>query len=192
MVEFQLTPPRGGDARLPTRPVPSSSFQLTPPRGGDDGTGWDTSSGGEFQLTPPRGGDNLSFPTIPNRMRFNSRPREGATTKRVFRKVGVDVSTHAPARGRRSLSSLRVTSSGFQLTPPRGGDKATAPFAVLRSRFNSRPREGATQRIIAPDGAVDLFQLTPPRGGDLKGSGSGSWKSWFQLTPPRGGDPAEP
>ena len=82
-------------------------------------------SADEFQSTPPRGGDV---------------PRLHAIRQ-------VQVSIHAPARGRLPALSKRKDARCF----------------------NPRPRAGATYAGIRPAGGA-MFQSTPPRGGDHRPS----------------------
>ena len=146
---FQLTPPLGGDvgiallvpARLlvsthaPVRRRQGSGsraarkqlvhellFQLTPPLGGDSAAAPPPSSWRLFQLTPPLGGDLPGRPggaVPPVSTHAPVRRRRGRV---VAEQVVEVVSTHAPVRRRPTGASACTAPTGFQLTPPLGGD----------------------------------------------------------------------
>jgi len=146
-VEFQSTPPRGGDWARAVPMCTSASFQSTPPRGGDPGPPEKTipdtvsihapargrQSGlqytlqtARFQSTPPRGGDpwwcTATFPA-PS---FNPRPREGATDVRRARGRGHGVSIHAPARGRPAHPRSRLRRDMVSIHAPARGRPCAA------------------------------------------------------------------
>ena len=121
-------------------------------------------------------------------IRFNSRPREGATKWAI-------------------ISAIRRL---FQLTPPRGGDDEMAVKRLYEKGFNSRPREGATADRSRHRDAGHVSTHAPARGrrrlnlrreprtdvsthaparGRLAGHDAHDQPIEFQLTPPRGGDP---
>jgi len=49
--------------------------------------------------------------------------------------------------GRLSTAGAIGAMAQFQSTPPKGGDSSGIQRTGPDSRFNSRPREGATQRL---------------------------------------------
>ena len=123
-----------------------------------------------FQSTPPCGGDALprnfqwdacisihaplrGRPAFPRwkrlSMYFNPRPLAGATDEQGNGRARLAISIHAPLRGRRSASWINTRGSGFQSTPPCGGDMLRRSFQV----------------------SFSLFQSTPPCGGDNPGTG---------------------
>jgi hypothetical protein len=138
-----------------------------------------------FQFTLPRGSDaraKLRRGRIPL---FNSRSREGATSwLRVGRGSGV-VSIHAPARERPSCSfaaqpeklvsihaPARERPSGgtpstgtplFQFTLPRGSDALVISPIPTLLRFNSRSREGATQKKLGVHDPKEVSIHAPAR-----------------------------
>ena len=56
--------------------------------------------------------------TLPASIRFNPRPREGATLANGFGRYGVAVSIHAPVKGRHSKKNKVTITAAFQSTPP--------------------------------------------------------------------------
>ena len=76
---------------------------------------------------------------------FNSRPREGATGKALLPAKPVDVSTHAPAKGRLGQADHTARGhSGFNSRPREGATGGSGSTIYRHRSFNSRPREGAT------------------------------------------------
>ena len=75
---------------------------------------------------------------------FNPRPRTGATELCRRLRADTKVSIHAPARGRPLDVWQIVHRRLFQSTPPHGGDPEEPRETQGGSRFNPRPRTGAT------------------------------------------------
>ena len=163
---------------------------------------------------------------------FNPRPREGATAaarRRVHRRPrfqstpprrgdgarsmasggAVEVSIHAPAKGRLDRAAHDLRSTGFQSTPPRRGDEyCTDPCFRVERGFNPRPREGATSgcdEIRSSQGfnprpregatrptrrryARDLVSIHAPAKGRPSNGVTPLRRLRFQSTPPRRGD----
>ncbi len=185
---FQSAPPRGGDVLRLGVGRREHAFQSAPPRGGDEvypgeavevvvsirapARGRQPFRDGapfhlEFQSAPPRGGDIAIIGGLSAFLRFNPRPREGATTRdpappgrrRCFnprpregatisgsgvRSNIAGVSIRAPARGRLGTSTC-PRSPFVRFNPrPREGATGTRSRSPGRKSFNPRPREGAT------------------------------------------------
>ncbi len=210
---FQSTPPRGGDPSDCVCTRGRGSFQSTPPRGGDHLGFPLCTTDTWFQSTPPRGGDHVHLGVGRHVVGFNPRPRAGATMNPedpltafefqstpprggdrvpVRRVPAGRVSIHAPARGRPDAVKKRAMVTLFQSTPPRGGDcRLTLPLST-HTRFNPRPRAGATQRATSPALPQSVSIHAPARGRPFTGGATVNVYS-FQSTPPRGGDlPRQP
>ena len=208
---FQSTPPRRGDARgAERRRLVPSWFQSTPPRRGDRSAGSTTVRPWlRFQSTPPRRGDCRARRGPHRRRRFNPRPREGATSQPRHAIELDSVSIHAPAKGRRVGDWHRR--SRFQSTPPRRGDgtdlqrrcdvsihapakgrqPSMRPYRPWRTRFNPRPREGATARPGRSwRSQSDGFNPRPREGATSDARRTIVALAEFQSTPPRRGDRA--
>ena len=131
---FQLTRPRGARRELDPDAVFYVAFQLTRPRGARPERIAKALADAPFQLTRPRG----------------ARPVGGVAVA-----VGVDVSTHAPARGATLVhDTICICILKFQLTRPRGARPAPAPTSCAICRVSTHaPARGATA-------AETLFRLT--------------------------------
>ncbi len=104
-------------------------------------------------------------------VRFNPRPREGATRPCSSRSRSRSVSIHAPAKGRLIAPAALPTVSGFQSTPPRRGDWERSISIFSGTGFNPRPREGATcSRRLS--GATATVSIHAPA------KGRPSWRRW--------------
>ena len=119
---------------------------------------------------------------------FNPRPHAGATLESVLLADLVQISIHAPMRGLRGCRSqkggdnhfnprphagatkdpdVKVTPTGFQSTPPCGGDRrgqsrSTAAGISIHAPMRGRPIGKM------PIYLMDQFQSTPPCGGDCQ------------------------
>ncbi len=118
-----------------------------------------------FQSTPPYGGDCSLKCKRSHSSDFNPRPIRGRRHSNTAN-FQINISIHAPIRGRLRIFGMQQKDSIFQSTPPHGGD------SVKPSSFRR----------------MAIFQSTPPHGGDKEtGTVYLVW-SKFQSTPPRGGD----
>ncbi len=121
-----------------------------------------------FQSTPPYGGDCSLKCKRSHSSDFNPRPIRGRRHSNTAN-FQINISIHAPIRGRLRIFGMQQKDSIFQSTPPHGGD------SVKPSSFRR----------------MAIFQSTPPHGGDKEtGTVYLVW-SKFQSTPPRGGDRPE-
>ncbi len=138
---FQFPPPRRGRrARRAKGHADTDSFNSRPRAGGD----------GRAVL------DKVAF------IRFNSRPRAGGDLMVFIFDTVASVSIPAPAQGATTPSELEnAEQEMFPIPRPRAG-RLKMREARGWSRFNSRPRAGATVSLskIQPK---PKFQFPPPR-----------------------------
>ena len=209
---FQSTPPCGGDIWVKSGGSNSWKFQSTPPCGGDlEGSNSDVdypisihaplrgrpallrpcSVVTLFQSTPPCGGDQGSRRgpgAVPD---FNPRPLAGATGGFRLFILAVQISIHAPLRGRRRPRKARKPCPEFQSTPPCGGDIYSPPSDLASSYFNPRPLAGATGWLWLLDHFCRISIHAPLRGRPVGVLAKLSC-ILFQSTPPCGGDMLNP
>ena len=122
-----------------------------------------------FDPRPRAGGDDAGARTTPQRAVSIHAPARGATSSLAAMAIAGDVSIHAPRGGRPGdrrpgqLPQVSIHAPARGATEPRHVDTQC-------SRFDPRPRAGATRR---PHGRHyrHPFRSTPPRGGRLE-SGS--------------------
>ena len=145
VVGFQSTPPCGGDRILTEKGV-ELYISIHAPLRGRRRVFFRLESSSVFQSTPPCGGDVLSPGCIWRSPRFQSTPPCGGDTAAESASAHLEISIHAPLRGRRIKLGYSLLLMGFQSTPPCGGD----------------PLE-STYLMPSPS-----FQSTPPCGGDLE------------------------
>ena len=139
-----------------------------------------------FQSTPPCGGDNLGDVLDGVLPDFNPRPHAGATWHQWSGDHHLDISIHAPMRGRplrlpRLRLVLRFQSTPpcggdllsswnrplpliFQSTPPCGGDLEKIPLLSPKIDFNPRPHAGATKSSTGADQQGRISIHAPMRG----------------------------
>ena len=208
---FQSTPPCGGDLSVCPGLSSLQQFQSTPPCGGDRqqtdllpsrpdfnprphaGATWGTKLEpliARFQSTPPCGGDGASDQGGSATDYFNPRPHAGATTADMLAMIFGRISIHAPMRGRLPRRTLQDWESGFQSTPPCGGDCLSFHASSLTYHFNPRPHAGATWKEVPRcQEDIDISIHAPMRGRRSPGSVH-LQGGRFQSTPPCGGDPS--
>ena len=167
---FQLTRPRGA------RPagINDRDFHLTvsthAPARGATNQGRRSFAGPRFQPTRPRGARRSESQDILNIHQFQlTRPRGARPVRGVAVAVGVDVSTHAPARG---------------ATLPRQGD------GQGRGRFNSRAREGRDNGKAWYNSGVPGFNSRAREGRDSWALIAGAASSRFNSRAREGRDRA--
>jgi len=88
---------------------------------------------------------------LPSRVRvgslcFNPRPREGATRTVGAASSRIQVSIHAPAKGRPMRMRAAIAADSFNPRPREGATVVNAVQTHGPVSFNPRPREGATRR----------------------------------------------
>ena len=118
---------------------------------------------------------------------FNSCPREGGDNMGMLAKEILNVSIHAPRRGRPGAQLHGyVPDDCFNSRPREGGDPA--PDSAVPSCWVSihAPAKGAT--LLFTDPVVPVpFQFTPPRRGRHMWGHGEEIIPLFQFTPPRRG-----
>ena len=90
------------------------------------------------------------IPVTPQRQRFNSRTRVGATLPIIIKYPLPFVSIHAPVWVRPCTTMTSNNPKMFQFTHPCGCDRADPVRGTVFQRFNSRTRVGATVGIGVP------------------------------------------
>ena len=141
-----------------------------------------------FQSTPPCGGDKEQMLSGPDGLDFNPRPHAGATPSKMPNLKEVQISIHAPLRGRCIRSGCCAMASGYFNPRPHAG-ATCRPFlffhigpisihAPMRGRRATDTEMFCTYTISihAPMRGrrllnihflnCTLFQSTPPCGGD--------------------------
>ena len=99
----------------------------------------------KFQSTPPHGGDRTIPPAL----------------------IIVDISIHAPSRGRRAWQeNLHNPSSNFNPRPLTGATFWASFMQSVSPRFQSTPPHGGDGKVMFKQITSQLFQSTPPHGGD--------------------------
>ena len=164
----------------------------------------------KFQSTPPCGGDASTSTRMCTRpTNFNPRPLAGATCYKRIALAAIQISIHAPLRGRLVASmssafmdriSIHAPLRGrpylsdsterklrFQSTPPCGGDRKWTCTRSTWRNFNPRPLAGATMRCANATSRKRISIHAPLRG-RLGGVLYFIRKKLFQSTPPCGGD----
>ena len=121
------------------------------------------------------------------RPRFNPRTRKGATGSAQSALCQGQVSIHAPARVRPSITNSDGSQSRFQSTHPQGCDLSAPAGNPAPYCFNPRTRKGATRSMPrhSPRGG---FQSTHPQGCDLGLTPGYQPGAAFQSTHPQGCD----
>ncbi len=142
-VQFQSTPPCGGDNSYPLFIADIMISIHAPMRGRPlkliRAAGWN-----DFNPRPHAGGDQKARTRSPRSIHFNPRPHAGATLI-VKDKNGIH---------------------GFQSTPPCGGDLGQMASATGSWRFQSTPPCGGDTCWGPKSPPAGTFQSTPPCGGD--------------------------
>ena len=141
---FQSTPPCGGDPFNGSTGKAALLFQSTPPCGGDVKYLYRYPRKNDFNPRPLAGATVFALVLLFEYSDFNPRPLAGATIDGVFILGCVNISIHAPLRGR----PLHLDTW------------------LLPRYFNPRPLAGATSGCQQHDQAAQ-FQSTPPCGGDM-------------------------
>ena len=81
---------------------------------------------------------------------FNPRPREGATPTLKCLRISAMVSIHAPVKGRPTTCQEGPRARGFNPRPREGATHSSTFSSPISDCFNPRPREGATLlRMVA-------------------------------------------
>ena len=164
-LQFQSTPPYGGDKSQRVLKMKRFTFQSTPPYGGDHDS--DQCDQGPddfnprplagatsrprrtinrllFQSTPPCGGDVSCVGYDSGTLLFQSTPPCGGDGQISAFFARMWISIHAPLRGRLMHAFQDICGLGFQSTPPCGGDPDDVLPLPGGSYFNPRPLAGAT------------------------------------------------
>ena len=141
-----------------------------------------------FQSTPPCGGDKEQMLSGPDGLDFNPRPHAGATPSKMPNLKEVQISIHAPLRGRCIRSGCCAMASGYFNPRPHAG-ATCRPFLFFHIGPISihAPMRGRQSKWVSYYRYV-LFQSTPPCGGDIIVRMTDGGELLFQSTPPCGGD----
>ena len=117
---------------------------------------------------------------------FNPRPLAGATVSLSGVFPTSLISIHAPLRGRPRTFGVVGHATGFQSTPPCGGDKASL-FSPSVPSFQSTPPCGGDNRGNSKE-RVTRISIHAPLRGRPTASATDAKAAAFQSTPPCGGD----
>ena len=121
-------------------------FQSTPPCGGDYPALLNTGSFFRFQSTPPCGGDDSRFGLIRKGELFQSTPPCGGDFRIIQHHPGsIQISIHAPMRGRRRKRISAICLLDFNPRPHAGATQRTGAWKSPKPDFNPRPHAGATK-----------------------------------------------
>ena len=142
-----------------------------------------------FQSTPPYGGDCSLKCKRSHSSDFNPRPIRGRRHSNTAN-FQINISIHAPIRGRLRIFGMQQKDSIFQSTPPHGGDSVKPSSFRRMAIFQSTPPHGGDKETGTVYLVWSKFQSTPPRGGDSCLMALPPPLRRFQSTPPRGGDSA--
>ena len=140
-----------------------------------------------FQSTPPYGGDCSLKCKRSHSSDFNPRPIRGRRHSNTAN-FQINISIHAPIRGRLRIFGMQQKDSIFQSTPPHGGDSVKPSSFRRMAIFQSTPPHGGDKETGTVYLVWSKFQSTPPRGGDSCLMALPPPLRRFQSTPPRGGD----
>ena len=80
----------------------------------------------------------------------------------------MQVSIHAPARGRTGGVGHAARLRSFNPRPRAGANEAVKCFICFGSRFQSTPPRGGEPAAPHSRRQTDMFQSTPPRGGERR------------------------
>ena len=136
--------PLAGATRRPLIWQPAYCISIHAPLRGRPKEAAASATAAAFQSTPPCGGDLASSNSLMRQQGFQSTPPCGGDVYQARWDRGLQISIHAPLRGRQIRLRLGCYSS----------------------HFNPRPLAGAT-RQPHPLRRVLKFQSTPPCGGDI-------------------------
>ncbi len=163
---FNPRPREGANGRGACR-VDHRNVSIHAPAKGRTASSTTSGATAAFQSTPPRRGEGGRDQAVSPHGRFNPRPREGANFGVAVAVLGVLVSIHAPAKGRRFSSATLSVLTRFQSTPPRRGEAASRRTIAGNARFNPRPREGAKAKhyTLVQEPTIPHRARTPGRHG---------------------------
>ena len=208
-LQFQSTPPYGGDSTLVVKGMSKSNFNPRPHAGA---TSWKAESTGfpyDFNPRPHAGatwfcGYNCMMKWIsihaPMRGRPETRikkriqeiisihaPMRGRLSDNLRERPQAGISIHAPMRGRRRLPCGGHPASYFNPRPHAGATALRASECRPWSNFNPRPHAGATWASVQVGNGKVYFNPRPHAGATSAGV-IFSLAITFQSTPPCGGD----
>ena len=113
-------------------------------------------------------------------------PARGATQLEYILVIFGKVSIHAPARGATTRKQLLNRANKFQFTRPRGARPPKMLDGTMRTRFNSRAREGRDQLANTGFRSYRCFNSRAREGRDHRRSSVSLPNRMFQFTRPRG------
>ncbi len=185
---FQSTPPRRGDKLEAAQWCDRNGFNPRPREGATKLAALEVFTVGKFQSTPPRRGDRGSIGTGRGRRMFQSTPpRRGDARKEIF---PCQVLRFNP-RPREGATSREINSSSticcFNPRPREGATRAWNPTLVPFRVSIHAPAKGRLEIRLAGLGTADVSIHAPAKGRPGLAPGMGS-QAKFQSTPPRRGD----
>ena len=185
--------PRGGANQelLWSLPEQYIEFQSTPPWGGErKKTGSKPKSSTVSIFAPVGGRTSYPFSPFSDTVGFNPRPRGGANPFGILIICRPDRFQSTPPWGANSFIGLLISPGyPFHSTPPWGGELLRRTPVVSVTGFNPRPRGGANFTGTTNSSTRRAsFQSTPPWGGELTTLRPSPQRRPFQSTPPWGGE----
>ena len=170
--QFQPTPPKRGETRLPRRSYCRHRwyFNPLPPSGGRHQLTFDDHSFSEFQPTPPTRGETAgaNHGGYVHQISTHS-PQAGGDPEMVKRLQAIDgISTHSPQAGGDPPTCSTPTSwCNFNPLPPSGGRRLyTTKIPALQIFQPTPPKRGETPPAPSPRQSGSKFQPTPPKRGE--------------------------
>ena len=185
---FQSTPPRRGDAIGRVQLHQAVRFNPRPREGATSPACTSCGQRSSVSIHAPAKGRPRSSLVELVQDRFNPRPREGATLagwqagdvavfqstppRRGDMAIGrlltcLDVSIHAPAKGRPPIGQIRRRSSRVSIhAPAKGRPPVSAARPACSRQFQSTPPRRGDRSIQPRSRNAASFQSTPPRRGD--------------------------
>ena len=134
-------------------------FQSTPPCGGDQQVWIPSNRRYPISIHAPLRGRPAGMDTVQSAVSdFNPRPLAGATGIILRRWSGVTISIHAPLRGRHGGVLIVYNTDKFQSTPPCGGDNTPVHARFFRHISIHAPLRG---RLCYPENSFEDFDFNP-------------------------------
>ena len=186
-------PARGQSSARVCLTTPSFCFNSCPREGAIFDLFLNTGDTQMFQLMPPRGGNHFALDHhIAHSGVSTHAPARGQSSPTSLSADTLKVSTHAPARGQSSKRATRIcNSTGVSTHAPARGQSRQPRWEFRRAIcFNSCPREGAIS-VVSPLLIRSSFGFNscPREGAIFLHCILSKRLNKFQLMPPRGGNP---
>ena len=146
-VQFQSTPPRGGDIGRVTRQARAADFNPRPLAGATLSAITATIGTLNFNPRPLTGATDREWSLKPKK-RFQSTPPHGGDDGDIVFIKQQPISIHAPSRGRQIFPGRNAHSGNFNPRPLTGATRHGPGSHGPCSDFNPRPLTGATYVVL--------------------------------------------